>query len=153
MIESRCIPRFEGCIFHLMVIHGSNFYYITIDDMLLPSILRLASLSPSLMPLTSRRQSLPRSAWRRRNVRRRRKRHPRTEPRRKRGVNCLVIPVSYQSALLVSCLPPISAQRGSKLSPLPLRVTTPAERKELTEKRCVGDVTDSCPTFLTISRS
>ena len=44
----------------------------------------------------------------------------RREPQRERGVNCHVTVASHQSALLVSRIPPISAQRGNKLSPLSL---------------------------------
>ena len=37
-----------------------------------------------------------------------------------RGVNCHVALASHQSALLVPCIPPISAHRGKKFSPLSL---------------------------------
>jgi len=43
---------------------------------------------------------------------------PPREPRRESGVNCHVTLASHQSAVLVSCIPRISAQRGDKLSPL-----------------------------------
>jgi len=38
------------------------------------------------------------------------------EPHRERGVNCYVTLASNQSALLVSCIPRISAYRGNNLS-------------------------------------
>ena len=42
------------------------------------------------------------------------------EPHRERYVNCNVTLASHQSALVVPCIPPISAQRENKLWPLAL---------------------------------
>jgi len=47
-------------------------------------------------------------------------RAPSREPQRERGVNCHVTLASHQSAWPVSCIPPISAHSGKKLSPLSL---------------------------------
>jgi len=66
------------------------------------------------------------------------------EPYRERGVNCHVISASHQSALLVSCIPPISAKRGNKLSPLSLWGSPPYPNADHFFLKHDAQVVDAC---------